>query len=429
MEYEQNDLIFEVNHEKRTAALKKCLQDTGTVVVPRFVKYERKKNYKVTSISSGAFCYKHLNCLTFANNSEVTTFDYSAFESAYIQIIQIPAKLQLIRDGAFFHLEDVRFFNTADNPSFTFHNNEILIGKNDEKSKSFDAVYCGISDLKEVIIPSSVKILKSYCFSGCKNLESIKFEENSQIEIIESWILCDNLKTLEIPKTLKRLNIDAFSLANSLVNLEVSPENEVFKYVDNSMLIEGSCIWFCRRNVTEVVIPNYITEIGRNAFNKCKNLVSISFEENSSLESIYESAFNDVPGQENLVIPASVKYLSKYVFLNMENVKTIVFLGEEVEISKGCFGCCSNLVSVSFPNAKKIVYNNEIPKETKIYLKKDAEITGNEVDEKKENIEFIIEKQESKNEENFVLDQDQQLKEAQNQETNENNSSKCCLLI
>ena len=127
MEYEQNDLIFEVNHENQTAALKKCLQDTGTVVVPRFVKYERKKSYKVTSISSGAFRYKHLNCLRFANNPEVTTFDYEAFENAYIQMIQIPGKLQLIRDGAFFHLEYVRFFNTADNPSFTFHNNEILI--------------------------------------------------------------------------------------------------------------------------------------------------------------------------------------------------------------------------------------------------------------------------------------------------------------
>ena len=196
------------------------------------------------------------------------------------------------------------------------------------------------------------------------------------------------------------------------------------------MLIKDhSEILFCRRNATKVIIPNYITEISFSAFQDCINLVSISFEENSSLESIYDSAFNDVPGQENLVIPASVKNVYKYAFLGMDNLKTIVFLGEEVKISKGVFGCCRNLVSVSFPNAKKIIYDNEIVKKTKIYVKENAEITGQEIDQKRENIEFIVEIQESKDVENLVFEQDKHLNEAENQEKNENNTSKCCLLI
>ena len=59
-------------------------------------------------------------------------------------------------------------------------------------------VFYGCENLKEITIPSSVKIIYSLAFGFCSNLEKIKIPSSVKIISIAAFEGCDNLKTVEI---------------------------------------------------------------------------------------------------------------------------------------------------------------------------------------------------------------------------------------
>lgn len=444
---EKYRINFQLNPEDLTASIVESPKATGIVIIPRYFRYQ-KKNYTVTTIKSNAFYQNTIESITFADNSEVTTFEEEAFENSTIKKLQIPPKLNEIENRTFFLLKGLIEFDVSPkNHLFSYYNNELLIGKSQEDQNTFDILYLGRSDLTKVTIPSSIRVIKRYAFGESPNLETIKFDSNSQIEYIEGWVLCENLKKFEIPKTLKSTERDAFQYAYSLVDIFVSIENEVFSWIDDMFLIrrdkedgDKETIAFCRRNVTEVIIPKNIKEIDAYAFLKCENLNSISFEKNSKLEVINESAFEKVNGLKDVVIPSSVRVVKKYAFCSMESLRSIQFLSEKIEIQSYCFCSSYELHSISFPNAKKIIFNDSFEDGTKIFMRKDAEISGVYVDENRDHIEFIKEVPKTEK----VADNERQPLNHANNEKDENlraemtqsdsnqetkNDSRCCLLI
>lgn len=439
--YEREGLTFQLNHEDQTAAIVESPNATGSIIIPHHFRYQ-KKNYIITIIKSNAFYENTIDSIAFAKNSEVTTFEDEAFSYSSIRFLQIPPKLKVIESRCFFLLKNLIAFDVSPkNQLFTFYNNELLIGKSKEDLNSFDILYLGCSDLKEVVIPSSIKIIKRYAFGESTNLESIKCEENSQLELIEGWVLCENLKKLEIPKTLKRTEKDAFRYAYSLVDVSISSENEVYSWLNNTFIIRKENgkdrIAFCKRDVTEIQIPKNVIEIDPYAFTKCENLVSITFEENSSLEVINDDAFENIIGPKSIVIPASVKLVKSFAFSYVENLESIQFLSKEIEIELNCFYCSDNLTNISFPNARKIIFNDSFEEKMKLYIRKDAEICGNDIDNNKDHIEIIEEKIETQKNQHEKLStkkqeqKDQPIEKVQNDINNVpiNDSSKCCLLI
>lgn len=438
--YEREGLNFQLNPEDLTASIVESPNAFGSVVIPHHFRFQRQ-NYMVTAIKSNAFYQNTIDSIKFAKNSEVTTFEDEAFQNSSIKMLQIPPKLRVIENRCFFLLKDLTEIDVSPkNNLFSFYNDELLIGKSQEDLSFFDILYLGRSDLKEVVIPSSIRTIKRYAFGESPDLESIKFEKNSQLEFIEGWVLCENLKRFEIPKNLKKTEKDAFRYACSLINIDVSPENEVYSWEHNTFLIrkeaEKKAIAFCSRDATNVTIPKDINEIDAYAFTKC-NLESISFEDNSKLEVINEDAFENVPGPKKIKIPPSVKIVKSYAFCYMENLTSIEFLSEEIEIESNCFYSSDNLISISFPNAKKIIFNDSLEEAIKIYLRKDAEISGN-VDKNSDHIEFIKEEVKSTKVENEnqintnKQHQNDPIKEIKSNEIiqeNNNESSKCCLLL
>ena len=235
--YEKHGINFQLNSKDFTASIVESPKASGIVAIPRLFRFN-KKNYKVTTIKSNAFHNNTIESITFANNSEITTFEDDAFEKSSIKKLQIPPKLKFIEKRGFFLLKDLIEFDVSpNNHLFSFYNNELLIGKSDEKQDNFDILYLGRYDLKKVTIPSSIKIIKRYAFGELTDLKSIKFEKNSQLEYIDGWVLCENLKKFEIPRKLKSTESDAFQYANSLTDLKVSTKNKVYSYYNNTLLI------------------------------------------------------------------------------------------------------------------------------------------------------------------------------------------------
>lgn len=174
-------------------------------------------------------------------------------------------------------------------------------------------------------------------------------------------------------------------------------ENNAFSYIDDKYLLTKSDgkkfdqIIFCRRDVKDAIIPKYIIKICSYAFANCSKLKSIAFAPNCVIKEIEISAFEWCGSPSEIIIPESVSVIGDGAFVSNDFLKSIIFLGKDVTIKSSCFHLCDNLLSVSFPNAKRISFNIfTISKSTKIYVKKDAELEGDINTEFRNQVEFII---------------------------------------
>lgn len=98
----------------------------------------------------------------------------------------------------------------------------------------------GCIALKQVNIPASVTELDA--FDHCSSLDRVHFAAGSQLSDLYGFALCTSLKSIDIPASVS--NLGGFSGCTSL---------------------------------TTVAIPANIAEIAGNAFEKCRNLVSVRF--------------------------------------------------------------------------------------------------------------------------------------------------------
>lgn len=130
-----------------------------------------------------------------------------------------------------------------------------------------------------------------------------------------------NLTTLSIPSTYDSQNITSLGAYSFSENL----------YGNNQ--------------ITSVVIPASVTEIGFGAFQNCTNLTSVTFAPNSQLTTIYAYAFAGCTNLTSIDLPDSVTTIHEYAFANTGltscNLKNVTTLGY------GVFSGCHSLTSFS----------------------------------------------------------------------------------
>ena len=87
-------------------------------------------------------------------------------------------------------------------------------------------------------------------------IESITFPQDSEVlSFKKDAFLQASIKKLQIPSSLKIIEGGCFFLVTDLVDIEVSPENKLFSYVDNKYLVrksdvnsdnyDNSCRFYC----------------------------------------------------------------------------------------------------------------------------------------------------------------------------------------
>lgn len=114
-------------------------------------------------------------------------------------------------------------------------------------------------NIKNIVIPKSVKVIDEYAFNDCSSLETIVFEENSELETINHRAFA-SLTSLE-----------EIVLPDSLITIE----DEAF----NNCYI-----------LNKVTFGTNLTTIGNNAFEYCSSIKEVVFT-SDTLESIGDYAF------------------------------------------------------------------------------------------------------------------------------------------
>ena len=148
------------------------------------------------------------------------------------------------------------------------------------------SAFRGNNKIKSVRIPSSITYIGRYAFGDAINLQSVTFEENSNLTIMDyASFKNTNITSIIIPKSVTRIANETFMYVKSLTTVTFEEESQL-ETIDN---------WaFCETSLTAIEIPKNVTTINFQAFRKT-NLTSI-------------------------VIPENVTMMWKEIFIGVENV-------------------------------------------------------------------------------------------------------------
>lgn len=237
-----------------------------------------------------------IGSIIFEENSNLKSIERFAFNGNIYGDITIPDSVEEIGFKAFSNMKS-----------------ENILFETPSNLKTIDAyAFYNCLNLTSITIPNSVTELGrtatylgnnyySNAFSNCKSLESVVFEDNSQIKTIYE-------KTFENDTAIKAID---FGSNSALVSFEDS-----LKGIQAENLNFSAC-------------PN-LSEIGRIEFNTMPNLKSVDLS-NTNLESIEKYTFKECFALESVTLSKSTHIIYDYAFyncsalfdINLEHIRVI----------------------------------------------------------------------------------------------------------
>ena len=111
--------------------------------------------------------------------------------------------------------------------------------------------------------------------------------------------------------------------------------------------------------LTSIVVPNSVTEIGQEAFGNCPGLTSIvvesgnpRFDSRNNCNAIIETTDNElIAGCKNTIIPNSVTKIGNFAFDACDSLTSIVIPNSITSIGHYAFYSCDSLTSIDIPNS------------------------------------------------------------------------------
>lgn len=226
----------------------------------------------ITSIKSGAFSYCHgltnidipssvtsIGSGPFTGCSKLTSINVNEASKTYKSI-----------DGVLFTKDEKTLIRYPENKEGTSY----IISDSVTKIGGSAFYYC--TGLTSITIPSSITSIESYAFDCCAFTDVY-------ISDIAAW--CE-------------IEGDSGQLSRSAYNL----------YLNGKL-------------VANVAMPNNVTSIRSNAFNNCRSITSVTFDENSKLTSIEANAFKNCTSLTSIIIPNSVTKLAVDAFSGCDNLQ------------------------------------------------------------------------------------------------------------
>lgn len=180
-------------------------------------------------------------------------------------------------------------------------------------------------NLKSVIIPNSVTIIKTHAFEDCRSLENIIIPNSVKIIEAGAFGSCTSLKNIKLPENLSLIDEGVFNYCISLENITIP----------NSVTTIGEGAFCGCSSLKSITIPNSVTEVGKYAFSDCSSLENITIS--NSVTTIEERAFSFCSSLENITIPNSVTEIDQYAFMDCSSLESILIPSSVTGLGKGIF--------------------------------------------------------------------------------------------
>lgn len=241
------------------------------------------------------------------------------------------------------------------------------------------------SSITEIALPAHVEIIEKYAFSKCKQLRSITLNEGLRIIRTEAFVEYKG-EDIHLPYTVTMVEENAFTNSTAKVfdadgkditallkkpgNHHIVPATEKkaavitlpdidHAYMDGkevdiagltNIIIQGNMeipenAFANNRYLKKVVISDEVTGIGKRAFERCSELLSIQL--GKGITNISEEAFQMCPNLKEVCLPDSVKAIEGYAFAYCNQLTSIDLSAGIESIGAYAFSGCRLLEQIS----------------------------------------------------------------------------------
>ena len=214
--------------------------------------------------------------------------------------------------------------------------------------------FCNCKNLKSIDLPSSLKVIGGAAFRGCTALESIVIPEGT-VELSYGIYFgvfegCTSLQSVHLPSTVTKLEWKAFSGCSPLRDINI-PSG--FTSIGDSA--------FAGTAITSIELPDGITKIGEWVFKNCTSLQTVKMSDN--VKSIACGAFEGCSSLTSINIPKDLDTLWGDVFSGCSSLRSLEFGDAVTRVSGSDFANCPllNIRVVKGSKVETVCINNDIP--------------------------------------------------------------------
>ena len=328
----------------------------------------------------------------------VKSIGYEAFYGCGELIsISIPASLSAIEGNAFYGCASLGSVTVAEGNTVYLSVGNCLI---ETESKTL------ILGLKDSVIPDdgSVTRIGDRAFYGCAGLTGITIPNSVESLGWGAFYGCSGLDEITIPESVTSIDYFAFAYCSGLKKITVAENNPVYHSAGDCLIETGTKTLiqgcgtsvipsdgsvtsiqadaFCGAGLTEITIPDGVTDIGDNAFGDCVGLKSVSISADAAnvsraaffacaaLESITVADGNPayaaagdclietgtktlIQGCKNSIIPAdgSVTSIGAWAFYKCVGLTSVTIPAGVTSIGESAFFGCTGLTDVTISDS------------------------------------------------------------------------------
>ena len=206
------------------------------------------------------------------------------------------------------------------------------------------------SKLKSVTV-SRASIIGTDAFENLDKLEEVFLPEGVTSIGNRAFLGCSSLKSLVIPSSVKSIGSQAFNYTD-IKTIVIDPvkwaqidfqSTESWGWSGNdTTYIDASTF----TPLTELVLPEGATEIGKAAFRGCKTLKSVRLP--STVKTINEYAFLDCTALESLELNEGLESVGRLAFNGCTSLTSLITPSTLSVIGSNAFSDCTALSEVSF---------------------------------------------------------------------------------
>lgn len=229
---------------------------------------------------------------------------------------------------------DNAFYQCSGLKSLTFPNGLTEIG---------DGAFWECRNLTSLTLPSSLTSTGRYIsspFLHCNQLNDVRY------------IIYDDLATY-VQKKHPKMHIPLDIIKYYLNDQEITSLE-----IPEGVTIIGENAFQKCSDLTSLTLPDGITSIGENAFLRCTGLTSLTFP--SSLTKIGDNAFCECYGLKSLTLPDGITEINSYTFATCLNLTSLTLSANLTSISLGGFKGCFALKNLTIPSGLTSLSNLHI---------------------------------------------------------------------
>lgn len=247
------------------------------------------------------------------------------------------------------------------------------------KGEMADYAYNGAPwyDLRDqifsIIIDEGITTIGKYAFFECNNLQSITMPTSLKRINDNAFMYCYTLPTLTIPEGVQYIgesiiyrnpSLTEINLPSSLIaiggsfagecpnlrTITVAQGNRKFKVVDGVLFDQNMQELICHpAGLTDIQydIPSGVKTLGVYAFAANRNLIYVTIP--NTVTTIDSCAFTECSNLESVTLPSSVKRLGIYAFCDCSNLTSITLSDNITSIDQQAFSRCYKLEEIILP--------------------------------------------------------------------------------